>query len=626
MKAGIKNEIFLIVLGLIFFIFSNNSFAQVAPCSTASGGLCEGYNSVQCSTVTLTDCAAFPRCMYSDAIDGYYCKKNCLNTAQQGSCSEGSVCLCLNQIECPLCTENGINLEVCSDGGCGAEDCVDPVVEITLPTSEATYATSVSPMELSGTASDETTLTQVTWSNNRNEGFVGGSGTADGTESWSIGYINLESGDNVITVTAADGWGNTGTDIITVTYTPPVTESFPIVSVNETSTDYSVSISDPDSLTEVAYAWGEKPNVYFLAPFANEDEAVLSETEQARWDYLYANFADDWDRLTGGKLPMKFYFVPPFQLADYSKNDDDWPAYITEAKEYFSTNHSDIQDYPAIYIYMYPEPYFEKTYVVRSGTESKQDVAEVYMSMFNDTAMTEYSSPNEIISNVLQHELAHYFAFLPNNGDVPPGTAKYFWMSHPAGFSGTQIACDDNSSQIDCDPYGIADSPTETEGYYEAYSILSLARTFIHKTNFGNLDPELSPLVEMEMGLRSRYEDENYIFHEGTVSGTGDNKQFTAGSSHDYNISSKRLYDYTIDQDNYHNLYWNISYDNTKTTLSNSTTEFDVSKSGQSGRSLIIYASDELNPGYFKIFTDNAYSQTFSENLPPAAPTGLTVN
>ena len=55
----------------------------------------------------------------------------------------------------------------------------------------------------------------------------GGSGDATGTSSWSASGVPLLSGDNVITVTALDAAGNTGTDVLTVTYTvttpPPTT-------------------------------------------------------------------------------------------------------------------------------------------------------------------------------------------------------------------------------------------------------------------------------------------------------------------------------------------------------------------------------------------------------------------
>ena len=70
----------------------------------------------------------------------------------------------------------------------------------------------------SGTACDSVGVTQVTWSNDR-----GGSGTATGTASWSVSGIVLLERRNVLTVTARDAAGNTSTDTLTVTYTPPDT-------------------------------------------------------------------------------------------------------------------------------------------------------------------------------------------------------------------------------------------------------------------------------------------------------------------------------------------------------------------------------------------------------------------
>jgi len=52
----------------------------------------------------------------------------------------------------------------------------------------------------------------VTWSNNR-----GGGGTARGTTAWAAPVIGLQTGANVITVTATDDDGETATDTLTVT-------------------------------------------------------------------------------------------------------------------------------------------------------------------------------------------------------------------------------------------------------------------------------------------------------------------------------------------------------------------------------------------------------------------------
>jgi cellulose/xylan binding protein with CBM9 domain/Big-like domain-containing protein/parallel beta helix pectate lyase-like protein len=96
-----------------------------------------------------------------------------------------------------------------------ANDTTAPTVSITSPTSGATFSTSLSPLTLSGTAADAVGVSQVTWTNDR-----GGSGTATGTTSWTAGGIVLQSGSNVLTVTARDAAGNRQTVTLTVTYSP----------------------------------------------------------------------------------------------------------------------------------------------------------------------------------------------------------------------------------------------------------------------------------------------------------------------------------------------------------------------------------------------------------------------
>ena len=95
-------------------------------------------------------------------------------------------------------------------------DTTPPSITISTPTSAANYSTSSTPLSIGGSAADNVGVTQVSWSNDR-----GGSGTATGTTGWSVSGIALQSGDNVLTVTAQDAAGNPGTDILTVTYTPP---------------------------------------------------------------------------------------------------------------------------------------------------------------------------------------------------------------------------------------------------------------------------------------------------------------------------------------------------------------------------------------------------------------------
>jgi hypothetical protein len=94
-------------------------------------------------------------------------------------------------------------------------DAVSPTVSVSTPTTSNSYATGSALLSIAGSASDNVDVTGVSWSTDR-----GGSGACSGTSSWS-GMASLLSGVNVVTVTARDAAGNTGTDTLTVTYTPP---------------------------------------------------------------------------------------------------------------------------------------------------------------------------------------------------------------------------------------------------------------------------------------------------------------------------------------------------------------------------------------------------------------------
>jgi hypothetical protein len=85
---------------------------------------------------------------------------------------------------------------------------VPPTVTILSPSPEGTYMTSNDSVVLAGTASDG--VTRVSWANDR-----GGVGEAQGTTAWSAA-ITLESGPNLLTVTAYDDLGNVATAMLTV--------------------------------------------------------------------------------------------------------------------------------------------------------------------------------------------------------------------------------------------------------------------------------------------------------------------------------------------------------------------------------------------------------------------------
>ncbi len=93
-----------------------------------------------------------------------------------------------------------------------AGDTTPPAVTITPTTASS------SPVSLAGTASDNVSVSTVTWSN----AATGATGTATGTTTWSA-MIDLVAGPNDITVTAFDASGNSSSSTLTVNFgTAPV--------------------------------------------------------------------------------------------------------------------------------------------------------------------------------------------------------------------------------------------------------------------------------------------------------------------------------------------------------------------------------------------------------------------
>ena len=171
---------------------------------------------------TVTGSAGGIDCLYGDAVESGTCNadfdsdtlltlsanpsKGSTFTGWRGDCSGPSPCFVTmdraRNVTATFTLESDIDL---------------PKVTITSPTSASTYTATGSTLSIGGTASDDVGVTQVTWSNSR-----GGSGVCTSTTNWSAGGIALSAGTNVITVTAKDASGKTGTDTLTVTYAPPV--------------------------------------------------------------------------------------------------------------------------------------------------------------------------------------------------------------------------------------------------------------------------------------------------------------------------------------------------------------------------------------------------------------------
>ena len=91
-----------------------------------------------------------------------------------------------------------------------SSDARGPVITITMPTTRTSYQTDVAFVTIGGTATDDTSVVEVTWTSDR-----GGSGRATGTESWIAG-VPLSRGPNMITIRARDEAGNVSTKAIAV--------------------------------------------------------------------------------------------------------------------------------------------------------------------------------------------------------------------------------------------------------------------------------------------------------------------------------------------------------------------------------------------------------------------------
>lgn len=102
-----------------------------------------------------------------------------------------------------------------NESGPAGYDTENPVITIALPSSTGSYAINAASVVVSGSGTDDTAVTSVTWVNS-----LGGSGTASGTDSWSF-TCPLQYGVNTVTVTGHDGYSHIGTAQILITRNPP---------------------------------------------------------------------------------------------------------------------------------------------------------------------------------------------------------------------------------------------------------------------------------------------------------------------------------------------------------------------------------------------------------------------
>ena len=94
-------------------------------------------------------------------------------------------------------------------------DIKPPTVKITSPSSSGKYTATKGSVNLGGSASDNIGIAEVDWSTSRGE-----AGKCVGTAAWKASSIGISPGDTIITITAIDGGGNSGSSQITISYSP----------------------------------------------------------------------------------------------------------------------------------------------------------------------------------------------------------------------------------------------------------------------------------------------------------------------------------------------------------------------------------------------------------------------
>lgn len=192
-----------------------------------------------------------------------------------------------------------------------SEDTVDPTVTITLPTSSETYTvTGHNRVNIGGTSSDNVAVSSVTWASTDD------SGTCVGDSPWSVwgeNIVPVPTSGTTITVTATDTSANTGTDSLTVSFSPPANSNVigwddgdnpPNDTPNESSliTGDRVYLREPWTATE----GGDIAGIYtWIGSTWGVDRVWGAVYKEVGSDYVVVGYADIY-----GAIPGKYQFIP----------------------------------------------------------------------------------------------------------------------------------------------------------------------------------------------------------------------------------------------------------------------------------------------------------------------------
>ncbi len=116
---------------------------------------------------------------------------------------------------------------------------VAPTLAIAWPSTGPVFSSTAATVRLAGTADHPSGIVEVTWRN-----AAGGAGKAVGTRSWVVPQVPLETGPNLITVTAMAEGGATASKTITIVYTATSDTTAPsLVILSPGSTSVATSAS-----------------------------------------------------------------------------------------------------------------------------------------------------------------------------------------------------------------------------------------------------------------------------------------------------------------------------------------------------------------------------------------------
>jgi hypothetical protein len=374
----------------------------------------------------------------------------------------------------------------------------------------------------------------------------------------------------------------------------------PTITIADQGASYLVSVSPHNSLTSLSYGFGKRPDVYVMYAFAEDDAGTLSTDEARRWAIIKSNLPAKWDLLTENKHPMIFHFYDePLIAYGYIRADTSSGEFLYAAVDAFKTEHPGIEDNNALYIVIDANNLFpiENIYTVISSYGSRYGIGDIFFSGFSDANAKPSGYEEEVMINELLHEIAHAFILLPNSNE--------FLLGHPRCYTGG---------------YGTTGSPTGNAGCYEFNTVLNEFRPLMTAAAAGG-EMGLDGLSRMSLGILSKYEPGHYTFYEGVVSWSGSPVRYTWSQTGSFTTEHTYRQFFEENEEPSLEMYWNLQKTVTESNVG-PVASFSIQKSGQSNRSILVFAGADAYPEHFKVFGNGARSD--SQVLGTPMPSQLT--